>query len=70
MKSSLDLKIGGMSCGHCVSAVKKSLERLSGVSVENVDVGSARLSYDSELIDRERIVEAVREAGYQPASVG
>lgn len=70
MRDRLNLKIGGMSCGHCVSAVKKSLEALSGVDVENVDVGSARLSYDSELIDRNRIVEVVRDAGYDPALVG
>ncbi|HLV25008.1 MAG TPA: cation transporter [Gemmatimonadales bacterium] len=62
--SSTNLKIEGMSCGHCVSAVRKALEGLDGVTVENVAVGSATVSFDPAVASEEQIAGAVSEAGY------
>ncbi len=64
----LNLKIDGMSCGHCVAAVRSTLEKTDGVSVDNVEIGSAALSYDPSVTTADRIREAVEDAGY-PASV-
>jgi copper chaperone len=58
------LKIDGMSCGHCVTAVRKALESLDGVTVENVVVGSAAVTYDPAVAKPEQITEAVSDAGY------
>ena len=58
------LKIEGMSCGHCVASVKKALERLDGVTVRNVAVGSATVDYDPEVASPTKIAEAVSDAGY------
>ncbi len=63
---SLSLKIGGMSCGHCVARVQKALSGLAGVEVETVGVGSAKLVYDPEQVTPERIVEAVDRIGFEP----
>jgi len=61
----VELKVSGMSCGHCVAAVSKSLSALDGVDVVSVEVGSARLSYDPDKLSRERIAEAVADAGFE-----
>lgn len=61
------LKIDGMSCGHCVMSVKKALESLDGVKIENVSVGSAAVEYDPAVASPEQIVEAVSDAGYKAA---
>jgi copper chaperone len=58
------LKIDGMSCGHCVMSVKKALQALEGVTVEQVAVGSATVAYDPAVASPEKIAEAVRDAGY------
>lgn len=58
------LKIEGMSCGHCVASVKKALERLDGVTVRNVAVGSATVDYDPDVASPAKIAEAVSDAGY------
>ncbi len=58
------LTIGGMSCGHCVRAVREALERVEGVEVENVEIGTARVRYDASKTPRARIAEAVEEEGY------
>lgn len=62
--SQTNLKIEGMSCGHCVMAVKKALEGVEGVTVQNVAVGTATVDYDPAVASTDRIVEAVNKAGY------
>jgi copper chaperone len=61
------LKIEGMSCGHCVAAVRAALTDVPGVEVERVDIGSAHVTYDPTRTDARAIAEAVRDAGYEPA---
>ena len=58
------LKIDGMSCGHCVAAVRSELEKLDGVKVEAVQVGSATVSYDPSRVATNQLVDAVADAGY------
>ena len=62
------LKIDGMSCGHCVSAVDKALKGVDGVQVEQVAVGSATLSYDPGTTSTEEIAKAVEDEGYTVAA--
>ena len=61
------LKIDGMSCGHCVTSVKRALEGLDGVTVESVAVGRATVEYDPAVASTDRIVEVVSNAGYPTA---
>ena len=63
MKSE-DLKIQGMTCRHCVMSVKKHLERLTGVTVQDVTIGSARVQYDETKVSRQDLARAIAEAGY------
>ena len=61
------LKIDGMSCGHCVRAVRDALGEVPGVQVERVDVGTATVQFDPAVARPEQIAEAVRDAGYDVA---
>jgi copper chaperone CopZ len=61
------MRIDGMSCGHCVQAVRDALAELPGVEVEQVAIGSATVSYDPERTPQRELAEAVRDAGYEPA---
>lgn len=58
------LKISGMSCGHCVAAVTRSLADLKGVEIESVAIGSAVVGYDVDTVTPEQISQAVEDAGY------
>ena len=60
-----ELKIEGMSCNHCVMAVKKELNKLENVKVEDVQIGSAKVEYDENKVDTKAFVEAIEEAGYK-----
>jgi copper chaperone CopZ len=56
--------IGGMSCQHCVAAVKKAVDAVEGVTASEVAVGSARVTYDDASTGRDAIARAIETAGY------
>ncbi|NNG15766.1 MAG: heavy-metal-associated domain-containing protein [Gemmatimonadales bacterium] len=60
---SVTLKIDGMSCDHCVRAVRHALAELPQVDIQSVEIGSATVRYD-ESTGAERILAAIEEAGY------
>lgn len=57
------IKIDGMSCQHCVMAVKKEIQKLD---VKNLDVkiGEASVEFDESKVSEENIKKAIEEAGY------
>lgn len=61
----VQLKIEGMGCGHCVGQVTRALTRLEGVLVKHVVVGQATIEYDPVLASPVAISRAIDEAGYQ-----
>lgn len=63
----LTLTIRGMSCGHCVARVTKSLGALDGLEIDAVRIGAADLRFDPTRRSVDDILEAVREVGYEPA---
>lgn len=66
MAKELDLKIEGMTCGHCEMSVTKELAKLAGAKDIKVSAtaGSAHLSVD-EAVTNTDIATAVEEAGYK-----
>lgn len=61
----MKLEIAGMSCGHCVHAVKGALAAVPGVKVEDVRIGAASVSFDETKVSVSDLVDAVSEAGYE-----
>lgn len=64
-----NILVGGMTCGHCVSAVTQELSKLDGVSDVEITLGGQEPSQvaiesDSEL-DQDLINAAISEAGYE-----
>ena len=62
----LSLDLSGMGCGGCVKNVRKTLDALPGVVVEEVVVGSAVLAFDPAQSSPDVIKEALAKAGYPP----
>ena len=61
----LKLEVSGMSCGHCVHAVREALASVPGVSVKDVKVGSATVNFDETKTTVGDLVDAVSDAGYE-----
>lgn len=66
----MELIIGGMSCGHCVARVTKALASLPGVSVHRVEVGRATIQVDPATVSIARIGAALEAAGFDLQSGG
>ncbi len=63
------LNIEGMSCGHCVMAVRKELSKIPDVFVENIEIGKALVKFDQTKYKDEEIIRAVENAGYHVKSI-
>jgi copper chaperone CopZ len=59
------MQISGMTCGHCVRAVKDALAEIDGVQVEQVALGSATVAYDPARTSPAQVAAAVTDAGYE-----
>ena len=61
-----NLRVGGMSCGHCKAAVEKALKAVDGVENAVVDLENktAEVSLSKEVSD-EVLKKAVTDAGYE-----
>jgi len=62
------LKVEGMSCNHCVMAVKNSLRSVESVESVEVDLssGTAEVLLNTD-IDDDLLKKAVQDAGYMVA---
>ncbi len=70
-ESSTRLTVDGMTCGHCVGAVKAELESVPGVTEAVVDLGTGQVDLRlSAPVDPSALVAAVEEAGYSVAPAG
>jgi len=58
------IQIEGMSCEHCVMAVRKKLSALSALEIRDVSIGSARVAYDEARLSEEDLRRAIEDAGY------
>lgn len=59
-----EFQIDGMSCNHCVMAVKKELSKLELESL-NVQIGLASVNFDDTKVKDEQVEKAIEEAGYK-----
>jgi copper chaperone CopZ len=66
MSKVLDLKIEGMTCGHCEASVTKELQKLAGATdiVVQASNGTAHLVVDEQVTTAD-ISAAIDEAGYK-----
>lgn len=57
-----------MSCQHCVASLKNVLDKLTGIHSSDVEIGSATVTYDENLMNAILIISAIKDAGYQVVS--
>jgi copper chaperone len=57
--------VTGMTCDHCVGAVKSEVASLPGVAAVEVDLASGRVTVTSDRPLDDAVRAAVDEAGYE-----
>ncbi len=66
MRKDIVIKVGGMSCVRCSSAVENALNAQKGVLECNVSYvnGRAEISFDDDLTNRKNLEKAIKNSGY------
>jgi Cu+-exporting ATPase len=65
----LTLPVEGMTCASCVARVEKTLKKIDGVEIANVNLATeaVALSFDSVKVSLDALAKAVESAGYKLA---
>lgn len=63
----LSFTVPGMTCGHCETAVKQEVGAVEGVSGVEVDLLTKLVTVTGAALDRDAIVAAIDEAGFDVA---
>lgn len=60
------LKIQGMSCGHCVKAVKELIAEIEGINQVDVDLNSAtaKVEYNQAKVSLDSILDHINSSNY------
>ena len=64
MENKIKLAIEGMHCGACVRRVTNALNSIEGVRVNSVEVGSANVAFNPDIVEPEQIAAAVDGIGF------
>jgi copper chaperone len=67
MSQTIEFKITGMTCDHCVRAVTGAVEDVPGVSSVSVSLENNSATVEGESIDTTAVIEAIKEEGYEAA---
>jgi len=69
--SEITFRVPGMSCMHCVKAVKAALGQLDGVTGVEVDLNSKRVvvRFDQDRMSPDVLARALEAAGYPAQSL-
>ncbi len=69
MSDTIEIKVEGMTCMHCVNAVKKALAAVDGVdTVVEVSLDAGRATVQGNP-DKQALIAAVRNAGYSASAM-
>ncbi|MDD2430956.1 MAG: heavy-metal-associated domain-containing protein [Firmicutes bacterium] len=63
----LDIKVDGMNCMGCVTALLAKLRTLDGVEFADIDLSSstAMVTFNEQVVSLNGIRQAIRESGYK-----
>jgi len=65
----IELRVEGMTCGHCVSAVTRAVKTVDPEANVQVDLGTGRVRVDGRS-SADALCKAIAEAGYPASPAG
>ena len=65
LNSDMSIHIEGMTCNHCVETVKKSLNKIAGVNVVNIDLKTGKIDINCSNEKMNKVKSAIEDLGYK-----
>ena len=66
----IELKVSGMTCGHCETAVSKALKGIEGVQNVQVDLKNGTAKVEGQNVSLNALIAAVIDEGYGATVTG
>jgi copper chaperone len=66
----IEMRVEGMTCGHCVGAVTRAVKAVDPEANVQVDLGAGRVRVDGGRSSADALGKAIAEAGYPAAPAG
>ena len=66
--STATYSVPDISCNHCKQAIEGEVKNVAGVKTVEVDVKARTVRVEAEPLDRQAIIHAIDEAGYEVAA--
>jgi len=66
--TTITYKVPDVSCSHCQAAISRAVGALPGVETVEVDLESKTVTITGEPLDRQALVAAIGDAGYDVAA--
>jgi copper chaperone len=60
----IELKVSGMTCGHCETAVQKALQSIEGVNAVQVSRITGSATIEGSNVNPDKLIAAIVEEGY------
>ncbi|TMV52203.1 heavy-metal-associated domain-containing protein [Paenibacillus mesophilus] len=60
----VNLKVEGMSCGHCVNSIEGAVKKLGASAKVDLGSKSVALQFDESKVSLSAIKEAIEDQGY------
>ncbi|MBU9714387.1 copper chaperone CopZ [Evansella tamaricis] len=66
------IRVDGMTCNHCKSAVEGTLKKVTGVSAAEVSLDDKKVTveFDESAVTLEKLKDEIEEQGYDVVSNG
>lgn len=66
----INLSVPDISCGHCKTSIEGAVNELDGIgsAIVDIDAKSVAISFDDTSLNRDTIVNAIEEQGYEVAA--
>jgi copper chaperone len=61
----MELKVQGMTCGHCEAAVVRAVRAVDPSAAVRIDLAAGRVSVDETTADPAALRRAIEDEGYQ-----
>ncbi len=58
-------RVKGMTCNHCVMAVKKAIGAVNGVSSVDISLADGMVTVTGTDVSKEDVIRAIEDAGYE-----
>lgn len=65
----ISFQVNDMTCGHCVNAITRAVQRVDQQAAVHIDLAAHRVDIEAGTIGAAELGSAIQDAGYTPVAM-